>query len=130
MNRHRRQSGFTLVEMLVALAIVGLSTGVLFKVISDNLDRAHHAQDDAAAAAIAQSLLAQSQSGPPPQPSAGHAGAFTWKLDVQPYAGAEYRLSWPVDAVTVRATVSWRDGGAVQSRSLTTLRVIPKGDQP
>jgi general secretion pathway protein I len=129
MSRRTGQSGFTLVEMLVALAIVGLSTAVLFKVISDNLDRAHHAQDEAAAAAIAQSLLAQSQSGPP-QPAPGRAGAFAWKLDVQPYAGAEYRLSWPVDAVTVRATVSWRDGGAMRSRSLTTLRVIPKVGQP
>jgi general secretion pathway protein I len=129
MNRSAAQSGFTLIEMLVALAIVGLSTGILFKVISDNLDRAHHAQDEAAAAAIVQSLLAQSQAGTP-QPAAGHAGAFAWKLDVQPYAGAEYRLSWPVDAVTVRATVSWRDGGVAQSRSLTTLRVTPKVGQP
>jgi general secretion pathway protein I len=120
-----REEGFTLVEVLVALAIVVLSFAVLFKAISSDLDRTRQARDQMVAASLLQSLLAQSAAAP--QRGATH-GAFAngvlWRLDVAPYADAD--ANWPVDAVTVAATVSWRDGGRTQSRSLTTLRVLPK----
>ena len=123
---NRTQSGFTLVETLVALAIVGLSFAVLFKIISDNLDRTRRARDETVAASLVQSLLAQSQSGTPRPGTASGTfdGGYAWRLQVSPAAGA--RLDWPVDALTIAATVSWRDGGETQSRTLTTLRVVPK----
>jgi general secretion pathway protein I len=123
---NRSQSGFTLVETLVALAIVGLSFAVLFKIISDNLDRTRHARDETVAASLVQSLLAQAQSGTP-RPGAASGtfdGGYAWRLQVSPAPGA--RMDWPVDAMTIAATVSWREGGEAQSRTLTTLRVVPK----
>lgn len=128
MNRAAHTSGFTLVEALIALAILGLSLAVLFKIISDNLDRTHRAQDEATAASLVQSLLAQSEAITPPTgvSNGRYDGGYSWRLQVSPYAGAQARADWPVDAVTISATVSWRDGGAAHSRTLTTLRVIPK----
>ncbi|HEY2069247.1 MAG TPA: type II secretion system protein [Rhizomicrobium sp.] len=122
MNRRDTQSGFTLVETLVALAIVVLSMGVLFRIISTNLDRTRAVRNEAAAAALAQSLLAQAQTGTP-RSASGVANGYAWTVRVTPASGLGD--AWPVDAVNVAATVSWRDGG-VHARTLTGLRVLPK----
>jgi general secretion pathway protein I len=132
MTSRRTEAGFTLIEMLVALAIVALSMAVLLRVISDNLERARRARDEAVAMSLLQSLLAQSNSGiPQPGVSTGRFGnGFFWRLQTAPFGRSGERTGWTVDAVTVAATVSWRDGGETGSRTLTTLRVIPRGTAP
>jgi general secretion pathway protein I len=126
MSRPSHQSGFTLVETLVALAIVALSFAVLLRIVSDNLDRTRRARDEATASSLVQSVLAQAETGTPSTgtTSGRFADGFGWRLQVMPYEGA--LPDWQVGAVTIAATVSWRDGAATQSRTLTTLRVIPK----
>ena len=101
MTRRSSQSGFTLVELLIALAIVGLSMAVTLKVISDNLDRSRRARDEAVAASLVQSLLARSEAGAPqPGVSGGTlGGGYSWRLQVWPYRGAGARRGWPVDVV-------------------------------
>jgi general secretion pathway protein I len=132
MTDRRSETGFTLIEMLVALAIVALSMAVLLRVISDNLERARRARDELAAMSLVQSLLARSSTGvPQPGVSTGRFGnGFFWRLETEPLGGAGEKAGWPVNAVTVAATVSWRDAGESGSRTLTTLRVIPKGTAP
>ncbi len=125
MNSRAGQSGFTLVEMLIALAIVGLSFAVLLKIISDDLDRTRRARDDAIAVARLQSLLAAQVDAQNPSLSSGKFGdGSTWRVVVAPSSipGSD----WPVSAVTVAATVTWHEGATALSRTLTTLRVVPK----
>ena len=132
MTSARAQAGFTLVETLVALAILGLSFAALFAILSDNLDRARRSRDEAVAASLVQSLLARSEAqAPTPGVSSGiAAGGFAWRVEVTPYIRVADRINWPVDAVSIAATVTWRDGAVPQSRTLTTLRVIPKAAAP
>ena len=132
MTRPKSESGFTLIEMLVALAIVAISMAVLLNVIADNLERTRRARDETVAMSLVQSLLAQSSSGTPqPGVATGRFGnGFSWRLQTEPLAGAEERAAWPVDAVRIAATVSWRDGSETGSRTLSTIRVIPKGTAP
>jgi len=125
MNRSRRSEGFTLIEVLVSLAILGLCSAVLFKVFSDNLDRTRRARNEAVAAALTQSLLAQGTASPVAS-SGQTADGMSWRLRTAPFGGTGMSREWPGDAVTVTATVSWRDGGTTVSRSLSTLRVIPR----
>lgn len=125
----RRESGFTLVETLVALAIVGLSSAVLFKVISDNLDRTRGMRDDGLAMARVESLLTQATAGTPRASRGAFPDGSTWRVDVTPALGAEQH-DWPVDAVHVAASVSWREDGQTRTRRLTTLRVVPRSAQP
>lgn len=132
MTRSRTQSGFTLVEMLVALAIVALSFAVLFKVISDGLDRTRRAHQEVLAAGHAESLLALWEAGTPrPGTSNGRfSDGISWSVAVEPYVDGKARGDWPVGAVRILATVSWRDAGKDHSRTLTTLRVVPKAATP
>ena len=123
--RRSAQSGFTLVEVLIALAILGLSFTVLYGIMSDDLDRTRRARDEAVAISLLQSTLALAEAQARPQDAEGDAGnGFAWHVTVDPAGGA--RADWPVDAVTVTATVSWRDGKMLRTRSLSELRVVPK----
>ncbi|HWD28594.1 MAG TPA: type II secretion system protein [Rhizomicrobium sp.] len=123
--RSDAQSGFTLVEVLIALAILGLSFTVLYRIMSDDLERTRRARDEAVAMSLLQSTMALAEAQSRPQDSDGNtSNGFAWRVAVEPAGGA--RAGWPVDAVTLTATVSWRDGKMLRTRSLSELRVVPK----
>ncbi|HEY1629826.1 MAG TPA: prepilin-type N-terminal cleavage/methylation domain-containing protein [Rhizomicrobium sp.] len=122
----RRDEGFTLVEVLVALAIVVVSMGLLFKLIGMDLDRSREASRQTEAVALIQSLFTKSAATPQPGVTTGMAqDGLSWMLAITPYGGE--RKDWRVDAVSIAATVSWQHDGHIESRSLTTLRLVPKG---
>ena len=127
MTETSHQSGFTLIETLIALAVVALSFAVLFKVISDNLDRTRHVQDQAVAASLLQSLLAQTDFGAlsPGDTRGRYANGFGWRLRIESQT-LNHADQWAVAAMNVTATVSWTEDGRTQSRTLTTLRVVPR----
>ncbi|MEJ1968867.1 MAG: type II secretion system protein [Rhizomicrobium sp.] len=57
MNSGRRADGFTLVELLVSLAILAVALSVLFGAVSSALDRTRKDRNDALASSLVQSLL-------------------------------------------------------------------------
>ncbi len=127
MSDARSEQGFTLLEVLVALAIAVLSFAVLFRLIAADLDRTRAARDQTEAAALLQSLLAQSALAPMPGVTRGaFPNGYAWRVEVAPYTDDGAAADGPVDAMTVAATVSWQDGGLTRSRSLTTLRAVPR----
>jgi general secretion pathway protein I len=124
----RRSGGFTLVEVLVALSILVIALGVLLKIIAISLDRTREVRDETVASSLLQSLLVQAGTSVPlTQGDSGgvFANGFIWHLHVEPYGSDNDRQAWSENAMTVVATVAWRDDGRVQSRSLTTLRIAP-----
>jgi general secretion pathway protein I len=129
---NRRSAGFTLVEVLVALTILAISMTVLMSVIATNLDRAREVRDENNAAALLQSLLAQtgtSLSVAPGETSGEFPNGFRWHLDIEPYGTPDERAGWPAEAVTITGTVSWQDGTSTHAKTLTTLRVLPEPAQ-
>ena len=123
------ESGFTLVEVVVALAIMAMSFGVLFGVISDALRQTDGARNLAQAGSLAQSLLARLGTEVPIAPgkaSGEFSGGFRWRLRVEPYGDATDRQSSPVAAYTVAAEVMWGDGAPERFVVLNTLRLAPR----
>jgi prepilin-type N-terminal cleavage/methylation domain-containing protein len=128
MNRGAREEGFTLVELLVSLAILAVALGVLFGAISDALDRTRKDRDDALAGSLAQSLLARAgieRSLRAEDLNGTYANGMRWRLSIAPYGSTDDAKAWPVAAFVVRATVSWTDNSQTHSKTLSTLRLLP-----
>jgi general secretion pathway protein I len=129
----RREGGFTLLEVLVALTILGVALTVLFAVFGHSLARAREAQSRMEARTIAQGLLAQAQTAPTVAvgETSGRSGSgMEWRFDVERYGGDQDTQAWPAQAVEMTATVRWGDKGNGQSFSLCTLRLVPKVQSP
>jgi general secretion pathway protein I len=121
-------AGFTLVEIIVALAILALSLNVILSAISDALWRTGEAEAQAEAASLARSLLAQAGSAVPLNNgmAAGHLeNGFRWQLQVTPYGSADQTM--PVRAYKVVAEVIWGDAPRQHSVALSTLRLGATG---
>jgi general secretion pathway protein I len=132
-RRVRRDRGFTLVEVVVAIAILALMAGVIFRVNSDSIRNIHRADALAAASALVQSLIAkvgteiQLREGE----VRGQSGnALQWRVQMKRYGDATDRAQWPLSAYTVVAEVTFRDDPDTRPVALMTLRLGPKEAAP
>jgi len=126
--RNDGRAGFTLVEIIVALAILALSLNAILPAISDALWRTGEAEAQAEAASLARALLAQAGSAVALNDGAAAGqfdSGFRWRLQVAPYGGADQTM--PVRAYKVVAEVSWDDARGERSIALTTLRLGANG---
>jgi general secretion pathway protein I len=129
----RDDSGFAILEALVALAIVALALAVLLAVFTDGIRRQGRAERLASAVLDAQSLLARIGADVPLK--AGVTGGtlpngLHWQLRVEPYGDRADRKAWPATAYRVLVEVMAEDddpnGPLVR---LATLRLGPKEPQ-
>lgn len=123
------EAGFTLVEVIVALAILALCLGVLLGVISHTAWQTAQAERLARAGLLAQSLLATVGTEMPiraGETSGEFPDGFHWRVKTQPYGEGAKREQWPVGGYTVLVEVSWNDGFNGRSVALSTLRLGAK----
>jgi general secretion pathway protein I len=132
-RRVRRDDGFTLVEVVVAIAILALMAGVIFRVNSDSIRNIRRADALADASALAQSLIAKVGAEIPLREGEvrGQSGAtLQWRVQMKRYGDAADRAQWPLAAYTVMAEVTLSDGPDTQPVTLITLRLGPKEAAP
>jgi general secretion pathway protein I len=119
-------AGFTLLEVLVALAIVALGIGLAYPRLSDALGAIARAHDDTTATMVAQSTLER----------VGHdialadgtatgrsTDGFDWQVDIAAYNGDQLPRTGPLRGYLVRVTVAWTENNRRRQTSLTTLRL-------
>jgi prepilin-type N-terminal cleavage/methylation domain-containing protein len=125
----RRDSGFTLVEVVVAIAILALLAGVIFQVNADSIRNMHRADALADGSVLAQSLLAKvgnEISLREGDVRGQSATGLQWLVHMQWYGDATDREQWPVAAYIVVAEVSLGNGFDSQPVALTTLKLGAK----
>jgi general secretion pathway protein I len=123
------EAGFTLVEVVVALAILALSLAVLLNVISSGIRQTDSAKKMTQAGSLAQSLLSKLGTEMPIQEgltSGEFAEGFRWRVRAERYGDAEDRRDWPVAAYAISVEILWGDASDERSVALNTLRLARK----
>lgn len=129
----RRQRGFTLLEVIVAFALLALALTLLLGSLSGATRQIAHADLRGTAMLHAQSLLAEAGTVAPLQEGASDGtweqGRYQWQLQVDPFDDGRDRVARTVGAprlLQLTLEVRWgdREGDRLRLRS---LRLVPAG---
>lgn len=117
-----RQRGLTLLELLVAFAIMAMSLGLLYRIMGSSARNAGELDRYQGAVVLAQSLLALRDTVPEGGwQQSGESAGYQWRIDSAPYAtGVSGPTIPPLYEVAI--AITWDDGGRQRSLDLTTLR--------
>ena len=129
----RLQHGFTLIEVIIAFALLSLALTLLLGSMSGAAKQIRNADDAGRATLHAQSLLAQIGSGEVLKPATRQGdfegGRYHWVLEITPYLDPMKRVATVAahsapSLLRVKLVVSW--GGAPdQQLQWKTLRLVP-----
>ncbi len=130
------QGGFSLLEVLVAFAILALSLGVLLRIFSGDGRLAGQGEEHSRAVVLAESLLAGAGVETPLQPGETRGsidGQFDWVMRITPFIlpGTaplpEQQLFKPY---WVAVTVEWGEADDLRSFDLGSLRLVGNVNRP
>jgi len=125
--------GFTLIEVIVAFAVLALALTLLLGTLSGAARQVRWADDAGRAALHAQSLLDQTGVGEALQPGQREGefedGRYRWSLQVEPWRDQTTQDATLLDPVAPRLmrltlAVQWGDGGPRQQLQLQSLRLV------
>jgi general secretion pathway protein I len=127
----RRDAGFTIIEVLIALAIMAVSIVAIGQVMSTNARGVRRLEDHVALVQSAQAVLATeipARGALAPGSLTGRNGDMRWQIDIAPVGG-----DWIVDDADVRwipelvkVRVRGPSGAFVD---LETVRLMPRPKQ-
>ncbi|MEP6389142.1 MAG: prepilin-type N-terminal cleavage/methylation domain-containing protein [Halioglobus sp.] len=111
--RRQRSAGFSLLEMVVAIAILGLALGALYQAAGGATRNVRTDERYAYATELAQSLLANHTRVPAQGVSerGETAGGFVWEVVTRPVEGREGRERRASTALhEIQVIVAWSEG--------------------
>lgn len=133
MRSDRHNSGYTLVEVLVAFVILALALTVLLRIFSGGVRNVSVSSDYARAVLIAESRLASAGIEgvlAPGETSGTEDERFQWVQTVHEYMPSfDYKVSaQKVPAYYVTVSVRWSHADSTRSIDLSTVRLLRKED--
>lgn len=128
MNGHRRQTGFSLIETLVAFVLLSSALAVILQLFSSGLAGTLRAENHSRAMVLGDGLLAALGREEPMQPGQreGSSGPLHWRMQITPAAAGDDGDA-PGDWALYRIdlTLLWPQGTRQQTLHLATLRLGP-----
>lgn len=127
-----RGRGFTLLEVIIAFAVLALALTLLLGTLSGSAREVRASADAGRAALHAQSLLDQVGVGealaPGNRDGQFEDGRYRWRLRIEPYVDPTARTRDTIEPGAARLMllaldVEWGEGGPRQSLQLQTLRL-------
>ena len=128
------ERGFTLIEIVIAFAVLGLALTLLLGTLSGSAREVRDSADAGRAALHAQSLLDQVGVGEGLQPGSRDGdfedGRYRWTLRIDPYVDPTQRKRDTIEPGAARLMllvlhVEWGEGGPRQRLDLQSLRLAP-----
>ncbi len=128
-----RQRGYTLLEIIVAFAVLGLALTLLLGILSGGTRQVRWSADSARAALHAQSLLDVVGVGEVLAPGRRDGnfedGRYAWELEIEPYLDRARVPGQPVDRfapqlLRLSLLVRWGEGGARERLQVESLRLV------
>jgi general secretion pathway protein I len=119
----KAKKGFSLLEMLVAIAILGIALGALYQAAGGATRNVRIDERYAYAVELARSLLADSAivSVNGEQRRGETAGGFVWRVDARPLPQARDARLPPGLLQEIEVGVSWTDGGRTREVVLNSI---------
>ena len=130
----RRQRGYSLLEVIVAFALLALALGLLLGTLSGATRQVRWSGDAGRAALHAQSLLDTVGVGQALEPGRVEGefedGRYRWSLEVSPWTEGAAPPTRPGAArlLELALTVQWGDGGPRERLQLRRLRLVQGGE--
>lgn len=124
--RRKNQRGLTLLELLVAFAIMAMSLALLYRIMGGSARSVADIERYQHATVLAQSLLALRDTVPEGgwQQSGASAG-YQWRIQSAPYDTGVTGPGIPL-LHEVALSIAWEEGGRERSLQLSTLRPLRK----
>jgi general secretion pathway protein I len=124
---HSRERGFTLIEMIIAFAILGMSLTVLYGVFESALSRARHDVRLSQATLMAQSLIARAGTEWPfaDGTQSGASDGYSYTIAEEPQVPPRGQPPRHLPMVQITVTVSWPEFAGARSVSLVALKWLP-----
>jgi general secretion pathway protein I len=124
-----RDEGFTLVELVVALAILSVSLTLILRTLSGGFYYQQQAGALADATLLAQSLMARVGRDLPLKPGIEEGiqqDRLAWKVQIEPYGSASEQREWATAPYAVSVTISLPQGSEKSLVVLHGLKLGPK----
>lgn len=122
----RRHAGFTLLEVIAAIALLAIAFTVLMRVAGGSTRLSQNAADHSEAALWARSLLDTAFTSEPLQPSSTSGRfdqRFRWRLDVTLWRPGSTPAQAPLQLYQLDLEVSWGPATHPQAAHFRTLRL-------
>ena len=130
MRRTGHNSGFSLIEVLVAFSIAAISLAILFQIYAKGVAAATLGEEYTQAIAVAESRLAetgQSEDINDGQRSGREGDKYSWTVITTDYIEEqESEYQTPFELKHVEVEVSWDSRGKTRSIKLNTLKPFLK----
>ena len=124
------QNGFTLLETLVALAVLAIALGVIYQIFGTSLRNMQYAKDYSTAQMLAESKLSELGKGIPLREGAFEGkfnDKYIWHMDVTPLPFSQENGGNEIKKLKVDFKVLWGAGERKRSVDIRTFRLAVEG---